>query len=225
MKKVCLYIILLLTPVVANGEQKKHEWARYNRYAEVNEKLQKAPTVVFLGNSITEDWADRRPDFFESNNYAGRGISGQTSCEMLVRFQSDVVNLHPKAVAILAGTNDLAQNIGYISLEHILQNVISMCQLAKANKIIPIICSVTPCKQYSWRKELQPADSIVALNKMLKTYSIKNHIIYVDYWSALAADDNGMKAEYTTDQCHLTASGYEVMEDIILKALRKARIR
>ncbi|MBR1808275.1 MAG: acylhydrolase [Paludibacteraceae bacterium] len=222
--------VLLLSALTVNAQNdKQHDWAQFYRYAESNAaitegKIEK-PRVVFMGNSITDHWAQQRPEFFDMHNFAGRGISGQTSSEMLVRFQADVIDLHPKYVVILSGINDIARNNGYISLNHILQNIISMCQIAKVNKIKPIICSLTPCKQFTWRKELQPAENIVELNKMLREYAKKNHITYVDYWSALAADDKGMRAEYTTDGCHLTAEGYSVMEEIILNTLRKAGIK
>jgi len=225
MKRSLILSVLLVTAVALCAQNdKRHDWAQFYRYQDSNSaylsKEKKNPWVVFMGNSITDHWAQKRPEFFEKHNFAGRGISGQTSSEMLVRFQADVVDLHPKVVVILSGINDIALNNGNISHEHILQNIISMCQLAKANKIKPVICSLTPCKQFTWRRELQPAESIVALNKLLREYAKKNHIKYVDYWSELAAEDGGMREEYTTDGCHLTAKGYEVMEETILKALR-----
>ena len=204
-------------------DKKQNDWAQFYRYQKANEAIlsgeKSRPTAVFMGNSITDMWAAQRPQFFEEHNFAGRGIGGQTSCEMLVRFQSDVIDLQPKYVVILSGTNDIGRNIGQITEEHIVQNIISMCELAKLHKIKPIICSVTPCKEFPWRKELKPADEIISLNNKLKAYAKKHNIKFVDYWSSLAAEDKGMIAEYTTDGCHITNAGYAIMEEIILKAL------
>lgn len=219
-------LLLIATMTAINAQNDKmHDWAQFYRYSADNAALTTPPQVVFLGNSITDHWAMQHPEFFTQHNYAGRGISGQTSSEMLVRFKADVVNLRPKAVVILSGINDIAQNNGEISHEHILQNISSMCELAKAHKIKPIVCSLTPAKRFFWREDMQPADSIVTFNRKLQNYAKSNKITYVDYWSALAAKDNGLKPEYTTDGCHLTAEGYAVMEEIILKALRKAGIK
>ena len=192
--------LLLLTAITLNAQNdKQHDWAQFYRYAESNADIlqgkSEKPKVVFMGNSITDHWAKQRPEFFTMHDFAGRGISGQTSSEMLVRFQADVIDLHPKVVVILSGINDIAKNNGDISEEHILQNIISMCSLAKMHKIRPVICSLTPCKQFTWRKELEPADSIISLNNRLQAYAKQNKIMYVDYWSSLAADDKGMRAE------------------------------
>ncbi len=226
MKRTHLLLLVLLMSAITIEAQnsKQQDWAQFYRYAESNAMIQSGgsakPKAVFMGNSITDNWAKQRPEFFKEHNFAGRGISGQTSSEMLVRFQSDVIDLHPKYVVILSGINDIAQNNGYISEEHILQNIISMCELAKLHKIRPVICSITPCKRFSWRTELVPAEVIVSMNKRLEAYAKKNHLIYVDYWSALAAEDGGMREEYTTDGCHLTAEGYAIMEEMVLKAIK-----
>lgn len=199
----------------------KSDWAQFYRYEDQNNSLQKPVKVVFMGNSITDGWAKKHPDFFTENDFAGRGISGQTTSQMLVRFQSDVIDLQPKMVVILAGVNDIAQNNGTISLKHICQNIQSMCELAKLHKIKPVICSALPAYQFYWHKALRPAEEIRQLNAMLEQYAKENGITYVDYYSAFADERGGMPEKYAADGVHPTAEGYEVMEAIILKTIRK----
>src|SRR5580765_2917486 len=155
MKKSCLFLLVLIATLLTHSlfAQRKNDPANFEKYADANTSV-KPGSVVFMGNSITEGWARQRPDFFSANNYTGRGISGQTSSQMLVRFRQDVISLKPKAVVILAGINDIAQNIGFISLENILGNIMSMAELAKANGIKPILCSVLPAAAFPWRKEI-----------------------------------------------------------------------
>ena len=211
-----------------NGKQReskrRSDWAAFGRYDKANAELKasgKKVKAVFMGNSITDGWASQRPDFFNENGYVGRGISGQTSSEMLVRFRADVIELHPKVVVILAGTNDVAGNNGFITMEHTMQNIQSMCELAKANKITPILCSVTPSRGFRWRPGFDPGEDIATLNGMIKAYADKMGYTYVDYFSALA-DENGSMAEgLSKDDCHPTGEGYAIMEPIIKKAIRK----
>jgi lysophospholipase L1-like esterase len=136
-----------------------------------------------MGNSITEFWPYNDTTFFESNGYINRGISGQTTPQMLVRFRPDVIALHPDVVVILAGINDIAQNTGPIALEHIMGNIATMAQLAQINKIKVVLCSVLPAIDFNWRPGLEPADKIIRLNSMIKSYCDENDIVYVDYWS------------------------------------------
>ena len=205
---------------MSREEKNKSDWAKFGRYAQANDTLTTPPSVVFIGNSITDAWARKRPGFFTDRNMAGRGISGQTSSHMLVRFRADVVRLKPKAVVILAGINDIALNNGRISLENIAGNIESMCEVAKAAGIKPIICSVLPSSKIRWRPQVKPADDIAMLNKMLKSYAKANKIDYVDYYSAMADANGGLDAKYTDDGVHPTAPGYEVMEEIILPHLK-----
>ena len=228
MKKILLSILMLLVlfPAVSIFGQnfqalQKRDWAYLTRYADQNAKLTTTPKVVFMGDSITELWARQRPDFFAPNNYLGRGIGGQTTSEMLVRFRQDVIELHPAYVALMVGTNDVAENNGIISLENMLDNIISMCELAKVNQIEVLLCSVTPCKQYSWRKEVDPQTKIPAFNALMKAYADRTEgVTYVDYFSALTDGNNACKAEYTVDNCHLTNAGYEVIEAIIQQYIK-----
>lgn len=199
----------------------QQDWANFGRYEAANKTVKKSPKVVFMGNSITEGWWNNDSLFFKTNGYIGRGISGQTSSQMLVRFRTDVINHKPKAVVILAGTNDIAQNTGYISLENVMGNIISMAELAKANRIDVILCSVLPALDFSWRKGLEPADKIVELNKMIKAYADRNKLTYVDYHSALKDERNGLPEKYSNDGVHPTLEGYKIMEKIISPALKK----
>lgn len=221
--KIKTILLLLSLCCVCNvmAQNKRKDWAQFYRYEAKNDSLEKSPSVVFMGNSITDFWAKTRPDFFTKYNIAGRGISGQVSSQMLVRFQSDVINLKPKAVVILSGTNDIARNNGLITLEHILENIVSMCQIAKANGVKPVIASVLPCAGFSWIPEVKPADDIKKLNEMLKAYAKKNKIAYVDYYSALVDERGGLPEAYSKDGCHPNAAGYEIMETVVMKTISK----
>ena len=220
-KLVALMSIIIALPLMAQAPAK--DWARTNMYADANAKLTVKPKAVFLGDSITYGWWRADEAFFTDNNYAGRGISGQTTAEMLVRFRSDVVALQPKYVAIMAGTNDIAGNNGFISIDKIVDNLISMCEIAKANKIKPILCSVTPVTRYGWSKLVtgDPSPLIMELNSKLEAYAAKTKgVIYVDYFSALKSETNGIRSQYTVDGCHLTLEAYKIIEDIIMKKLK-----
>ncbi len=202
------------------------DWPNLNRFKGENASLGEASAsekrVVFMGNSITEGWIEIHPEFFAAKSYVNRGISGQTTPQMLIRFRADVVELKPKAVLILAGTNDIAGNTGPATLEMIEDNIISMTQLAKANGIKVILCSVLPAFDYPWKPGLEPADKIIALNKMIKDYAAKSGSIYLDYYSALVDERKGMKAEYSKDGVHPNREGYKIMEPLAEKAIAKA---
>jgi lysophospholipase L1-like esterase len=219
MKRNFLLLILLAFTTFSFAQQQ--DWAQFGRYADANKAITKRPDVVFMGNSITELWWSNDSTFFISHNYVARGISGQTSCQMLVRFRPDVINLHPKVAVILAGTNDVAQNLGYIAPENTLNNIISMCELAKANKIKVILCSVLPDYDFFWRKGLQPANKIITLNKLIKAYADANKIPYVDYHSAMKDERNGLPEKYSKDGTHPILAGFKVMEEIVQKSIQK----
>ena len=218
MRKVCVFIIGILVPMLAVAQ---NDWANYNRYAEANAQVTAAPKAVLMGDSITDGWPFADPEFFSDNNFVGRGISGQVTSQMLLRFRQDVIDLHPKYVVILAGTNDIAENSGKIDMEKTFGNIVSMCEIAKANKIKPVICSVLPVKQYKWRKEVTDcADRIIRLNAMLKEYAEKNKCLYVDYHSAMKDEEIGLPEKWSYDGVHLNGEGYDIIENIILKALK-----
>ena len=205
-------------------ERLRKDWAFLKRYSDENKNLPAvAPgekRVVFMGNSITEFWKTIDGEFFTKNkSYIDRGISAQTTPQMLVRFRDDVINLNPSAVVILAGTNDIAGNMGPTTLESIFGNIVSMAELAKANKIKVILCSVLPVYNYSWSPGLEPAEKIVKLNAMLQSYSKKNRMVYVDFHSVLADERKGMKAEYSPDGVHPNLKGYKIMDDLVEKAI------
>lgn len=219
MKKWFVLAMCLLASFSLFSQQ--NDWAQFSRYAEANKTVKTPTRVVFMGNSITDGWWGADSLFFKNNRLIGRGIGGQTTAQMLVRFRADVINLQPKAVVILAGTNDIAQNNGYIAPENILGNIISMAELAKANNIDVVLCSILPAYEYGWRKGLEPADKIIALNKMIKAYADQNNLTYVDYHSALKDERNGLPEKYSKDGVHPTMEGYKIMESMILKALEK----
>ena len=175
---------------------------------------------MFMGNSITENWAYFHPEFFTSHNYLGRGIGGQTSAHMLVRFQSDVIALQPKVVVIMAGTNDVAHNDFWVAPEEVVNNVVSMCTLAQANGIIPIISSITPSASFVWRPEIEnAAQTIVDINKALKAYADANGIVYVDYHTALADENMGFPKDLSNDGCHPNPDTYFQMEAMVVEAI------
>lgn len=222
MKKLT-FLILFITMSFFGFSQE--DWFEYNRYQANNERIkanQDYPLVVFMGNSITDNWAYYHPGFFIDNHFCGRGISGQTTAQMLVRFMADVVELQPKAVVIMAGTNDVAHNEFYIAPEHVVENIIAMCQLAQANGIIPIISSIPPCSEFPWRKEIvNPGQTIVDINRNLKAYAEANQIEYVDYHSALADEHLGFPKTLSDDGCHPDPDTYFTMENLVLQAINK----
>lgn len=197
------------------------DWANFARFEQANRNLSQRPDAVFMGNSITEIWANKYPGFFTEHNYAGRGISGQTTSQMLVRFRADVVSLRPQIVVICGGTNDIARNNGIISLQHVLENIVSMVELARANGIRPVLCSLLPASDFSWRKGLDPAPKIIEFNAMLREYARREKIPFVDYHTPMAEPDGGMVAAYTYDGVHPTEAGYAVMEKTVQPVLEK----
>lgn len=203
------------------AQDRNKDWAQYGRYAEANKTVEIPSKVVFMGNSITDGWWPADSMFFKTNKFVDRGIGGQTTIEMLARFRADVINLKPKAVVILAGTNDLAQNIGYISLENIFGNIVSMAELAKANGIDAILCSILPVYDYPWRPGLEPAAKIIRLNSMLREYAEANNLTYVDYHSAMKDERDGLPEKYSKDGVHPTIEGYKIMEKMILSVLSR----
>lgn len=213
-------------PVVARIElpylRAPQDWAQYGRYERDNKVVVTSPKVVFMGDSITEGWYHHRPDFFKSNNYLGRGISGQVTAQMLARFRSDVINHHPETVVILAGTNDIAMNQGYVSLEHIYEHIVSMAELAEINNIDVVLCSILPADNYSWSWEIsreRAVSSIAELNSRIKAYAEAEGYGYADYFSVMNDGNGALLKEYQQDAVHPNAAGYIVMEDVIQNVL------
>ena len=196
------------------------------RYSAANKKLstvlKKKKPVVFMGDSITEFWKSTDSSFFIPGYYIDRGISGQTTPQMLLRFRQDVIALKPSLVVILAGINDIAGNTGPISLEETLANIISMAGLARVHHIRVALCSVLPAYDFPWRPGLQPADKVIRLNRLIREYAQKNNLVYVDYYSAMADKNKGLDKKYTDDGVHPTLAGYKIMEPIVEKAIALA---
>ena len=216
MKRILLSLLFV---AIAATLLAQSDWAQHDCYAANNDSITARPKAVFMGNSITDNWAKFHPEFFKNNDFIGRGISGQVTSQMLCRFQSDVIELRPKIVVIMAGTNDIAQNNGYIAHEHILQNIQSMCELAKQNKIRPVLCSCLPAAAFKWRPEMKPAEDIKRLNEMIKAYAKANKITYIDYHSALVDERGGLPQKYAKDGVHPNIEAYAIMEKILLENL------
>ena len=221
MKHLWILALCLVGLLQVNAQEPLKDWANFKRYQEANAKIDYPVKVVFMGNSITDFWPDNDPEFFSKNGYVGRGISGQVSAQMVMRFRQDVINLKPQAVVILPGTNDIARNDYAMTIEQTFDNVKSMVDLAKANKIKVVICSTMPSYEFGWRKELKPAEDIKRLNKMMKKYCAENKIVYVDYHSAMKDERDGLPLKYSKDGVHPSLEGYKVMEELVQKALKK----
>lgn len=224
MKKLMLTMLCITCSLLVSEAQ---DWANLNYFREANENLAPVRTcddrVVFMGNSITQGWINQVPEFFaEEKQYINRGISGQTTPQMLLRFRQDVIDLWPKVVVILAGVNDIAGNTGPSSLEMIEDNLHSMTELAHAHGIQVVLCSVLPAYDFPWRKGLEPAPKIVELNKRIKEYASKKGVVYCDFFSAMADDRNGLPEELSGDGVHPNKEGYAVMQPIVENAIARA---
>ena len=217
---------MLLGWVSASAQ--RHDFADYKRYAEANAQLPQPAKndkrVVFMGNSITDMWVSTHPDFFKKHGYIGRGISGQTSYQFLLRFRQDVINLKPKVVVINYGTNDIAENTGAYSEDITYGNVLSMVDMARANGIKVILCSTLPAQYFSWRRDITDGmQKIRSLNNRVKAYCKASKIQYVDYFAAMLSPDGlGLNKDYQKDCVHPNAAGYDVMESLIVPAIEKA---
>jgi len=196
-------------------------WINFERYDQANKQVQKAPKAVFMGDSITDSWLSSDPDFFNSNNFLGRGISGQVTSQMVLRFQRDVIANHPKYVVILGGINDIAQNEGPIDIEDSFNNIVSMVQLAKANKIKPVICLLFPTMTFPWRPSVEDVlVKVQSLNKMLADYGKANRIPVMEYLKETDKSAGTLPKELSADSIHPNMDGYKIMEQEILKVLK-----
>ena len=181
------------------------------------------PRAVLMGDSITELWAQRHPDFFTDNDFVGCGISGQVSGQMLLRFQKDVVDRHPAVAVINAGTNDIAENQGAYDEDHTFGNIVAMAEMAKANGIRPVLSSVLPAAGFRWRPSVTDApDKIAALNARILVYALENDIPYINYYAAMVERGRILDPAYTYDGVHPTPEGFSVMEPLLLKAVETA---
>lgn len=217
-----------LIPIIAFfalADLQAQDWPNLQKYAQENRKAAESgrrPKVVFMGNSITEGWRQQRPEFFTENGFVGRGIGGQTTPQMLIRFTPDVIDLRPKAVVILAGTNDIAGNTGPSTVKMITDNLAAMAQLAKAHDIKVILSSILPVKEYPWSKEADAVGMIAAVNRWMEGYAKAEGFTYLDYFSAMADRDKGLPKKYSEDGVHPNGAGYAVMEALVLETVKAA---
>jgi lysophospholipase L1-like esterase len=203
---------------------KAQDWPNLNKYKKANSVLEEPETaenrIVFMGDSITEFWGTINPEFFEGKAYVNRGISGQTSPQILLRFSADVIELKPRVVVILAGVNDIAGNAGPTTLEEITDAVFSMIELANANHIKVILCAVLPAFDFPWRPSQEPAYKIIALNRLLTDYANLNGIPFIDYHTAMSDDQKGLPLAYSNDGVHPNKAGYEIMGPLVENAIQ-----
>lgn len=222
-----LLAVICLSFSIGETFAQKKDFANLARYAKENVALptpaKKEKRVVFMGNSITEGWVRTHPEFFKTNGYIGRGISGQTSYQFLLRFREDVINLSPALVVINAGTNDVAENTNPYNEDYTFGNIVSMVELAKANKIKVILTSVLPAAAFGWRMEIKDApQKIKSLNDRIEAYAKANKIPFVNYYKAMVDENQALNSQYTKDGVHPTSDGYDIMEPLIKAAIEKA---
>jgi lysophospholipase L1-like esterase len=219
--------MLISLTAMSQDERYIHtDWGNTDRYSVANSQIgpraRKEKRVVFIGDSITEGWLGTDPAFFADKPYLNRGIGGQTTPQMLLRFRADVIDLKPKVVVILAGINDIAENTGVITIEAILGNIISMVQLAHANDIRVVVSSVLPANTFPWRPEIQPADKVIALNNLLRSYCKENKVVYLDYYTKMVDTEKGLDQRYTYDGVHTTLDGYLLMGPLVESSIQQA---
>ena len=219
---------------LTQAENRLKDWPQLARYHDANGKLAPAAKnetrVVFMGDSITDSWQNPKfGGFFPGKAYVDRGISGQTTPQMLIRFRPDVLALQPKAVVILAGTNDIAGNTGPMTLETIEDNLMAMADLARANSIKVVLASVLPVSDYDLRDgkpivrtTQRPPEKIKALNEWMKTYAANNKLTYLDYYSAMVDDKGFLRDELSEDGLHPNTKGYEIMAPLAEAAIARA---
>lgn len=226
--KTILGFLLVIMPLTtyAQNETTKTDWPNLKKYTLENNNLPfkqpKTKRIVLIGDSITEFWKPTDTGFFVQTGYIDRGISGQTTPQMLLRFRQDVIQVKADVVVILGGINDIAENTGPIALKDVMGNIISMAELAKANKIKVILCSVLPANKFWWNTEILPADKVIALNVMIKDYAKKNNITYIDYYSPMVDDQKGLDKKWADDGVHPNLNGYRTMEPLLEKAVAEA---
>lgn len=208
------------TKEAATHANEELDWPNLNKYREENEKLvdteNKEDRIVLIGDSITEGWSNFDPDFFKRNNLINRGISGQTSPQMLIRFKQDAVHLEPKLIVVNAGTNDIAANTGPSSPEMIIDNITSMAEIAMKNSINVALSTILPVEKYEWNKNIDDApERISKVNSALKDYCESNNLIFINYYSAMVNDRKGLRSAYGNDGVHPTKEGYDVMAFVL----------
>ena len=233
--KILLPLITLIASQSISAQEKKPldninvtevlmhlDWPRMDYFVHQNKAVDLGKNdgrVVFMGNSITQGWAQYMPEMFDNQTYINRGIGGQTTPQMLLRFRQDVIDLQPELVVVLAGTNDIAGNTPLKDLETVAGHLFSMAELARAHDIKVILCSVVPAAEYPWRKGKSPDTKIPQLNKMIQDYCDVNHAHYLDYFSAMTDGKNGLIESYGYDGVHPDEDGYKVMAELVENAI------
>lgn len=221
-----LFSILSIALFFGYATIQAQDWAQMSYFKTQNDSISAASDqigVVLMGNSITQGWLSMRPDFFEEHGFVNRGIGGQTTPQMVLRFRQDVIDLNPRMVVILAGINDIAENTGPISLTEIAANIESMVQLAQANGVVPVLCSVLPANSFPWRQRIDPTEKVVELNGMLQQMAKTYELAYVDYYRAMVDAQKGLRSDWGYDPVHPNEAGYAVMEPLLLAVLSNLR--
>jgi len=207
-------------------ENKNLDWPNLSRYQDEN-RLVGLPEkgkqrVVFMGDSITEEWSNLYPDYFVTKGYINRGIGGQTTPQMLIRFKPDVIDLEPDIVVILAGTNDIAGNTGPSNVKMITDNIFSMAELARAHQIKVVLSSILPVFEYEWAKEIKDVPATIdSVNDELKKYVNDHGLVYLDYFSSMVDERKGLNKDYTYDGVHPNQDGYILMSSLAQKVLSR----
>lgn len=219
MKRFALFAFAALAMAASAQQKPKVDWAKFDRYRAENRQVVDAGPdtcrIVMMGNSITQLWAERHPDFFVKHHMIGRGISGQTSYQMLSRFRRDVVELHPQKVIICAGTNDVAEVTHPFDPEITIGNIASMVEIARANGIIPIITTILPGAVWPWMNIADAPQRILRLNDLIRQYAADANVALVDYYPAMATESHGFVEGYTYDNIHPTPAGYQQMMKVL----------
>lgn len=213
------HIIILF---MLNNPTQAQDWPQLSYYQEANKALETSGNTVeavFFGDSITEGWPQFNPSFFDSNNFVGRGIGGQTTPQLLLRFRQDVLDLRPKKVILLAGINDIAENTGPISLEAIMENIKGITEMAIANEVEMVLCAVLPANSFPWRPSIIPTNKVIALNQMIMAYALEKNLIYVDYYTPMVNEELGLKSTLGYDTVHPNKTGYSLMEEVLFKSI------
>lgn len=222
MKKILTVLILAVMQIVSFAQDKDADWAQTGRYAAENKDVSARPKAVLFGDSITDVWPRQDPEFFREHNFVGRGISGQTTAQILARMQQDVVALNPKYVVILCGINDIAKNPGYaVDIETAVARIKSMCDIARANGIRPVVCTLLPSSKFTWRPaEKDVFSNVKAFNESLKKMAAENRVKVADYFSLFSDGSTIMPEAYSGDTLHPNLDGYRIMEEYITRYIR-----
>ena len=207
-------------------ENKNLDWPKLSRYQDENRSVglpeKGKQRVVFMGDSITEEWSNLYPDYFDTKGYINRGIGGQTTPQMLIRFKPDVIDLEPDIVVILAGTNDIAGNTGPSNVKMITDNIFSMAELARAHQIKVVLSSILPVFEYEWAKEIKDVPATIdSVNDELKKYVNDHGLVYLDYFSSMVDERKGLNKDYTYDGVHPNQDGYILMSSLAEKVLSR----